>query len=90
MYFAEEDFRVLDALLEVSAARGAKPATVALAWMLSVPGITAPIVGSTRLEHLEDAAAAVELRLSAYEFQRREAPYVPHHFLGHRQPGVRD
>jgi 1-deoxyxylulose-5-phosphate synthase len=90
MYFTEDDFRVLDALTQVSRDRGAKPAQVALSWMLSVPGITAPIVGVTKLEHLEDAAAAVEIRLEPEEIKKLEQPYVPHGILGHRQPGPRD
>jgi 1-deoxyxylulose-5-phosphate synthase len=90
MYFTEDDYRVLDASLEVSRERGVAPATIALAWLLSVPGVAAPIVGSTRVEHLDDAAAAVDLRLTPEEIARLEAPYVPHRILGHRQPGVRD
>ncbi|MDM7916626.1 MAG: aldo/keto reductase [Candidatus Eisenbacteria bacterium] len=89
MYFREPDYRVLDALLEVSKERGAKPAQVALAWLLSVPGVTAPIIGVTRLEHLDDLAAAVEIALSPEEIARLEEPYVPHPILGHRQPPVR-
>jgi aryl-alcohol dehydrogenase-like predicted oxidoreductase len=90
MYFTEDDFRVLDACLEVSRERGVKPATIALAWLLSVPGVAAPIVGSTRVEHLDDAVAAVGLRLTPEEIARLEGPYVPHRVLGHRQPGVRE
>ena len=89
MYFTEADYGVLDALLEVSRERGAKPATVALAWLLSVPGVTAPIIGSTREEHLLEAAAAVELKLTSEEIVRLEARYVPHRILGHTQPGPR-
>jgi 1-deoxyxylulose-5-phosphate synthase len=89
MYFTEADFKVLDALLEVSRGRGARPAQVALAWMLSVPGITAPIIGSTKIEHLEEAVGALEIKLSGEEIARLEAPYVPHRILGHTQPGPR-
>ncbi len=89
MYFAEEDFRVLDALLEVSRGRGVPPARVAMAWLLSVPGVTAPILGATKDEHIRDAVAAVDLDLSAEEIARLEAPYVPHRILGHSQPGPR-
>jgi aryl-alcohol dehydrogenase (NADP+) len=56
---------------------------VALAWLLHKPGITAPIVGATKLEHLEDAIAATDLTLSADEIDRLEEPYVPHPVLGH-------
>jgi aryl-alcohol dehydrogenase-like predicted oxidoreductase len=56
---------------------------VALAWVLHKPGITAPIIGATKLSHLEDALAAEELELSDEEVARLEEPYVPHPVLGH-------
>ncbi|HYY78204.1 MAG TPA: aldo/keto reductase, partial [Actinomycetes bacterium] len=56
---------------------------VALAWLLGRPGVAAPIVGATRLAHLQDAVAAVEVRLSEEEVARLEAPYRPHPVLGH-------
>jgi aryl-alcohol dehydrogenase-like predicted oxidoreductase len=59
------------------------PAQVALAWLLHRRGVTAPIVGATRLGHLEDALAAEELELSEEEMRRLEEPYVPHPVLGH-------
>jgi aryl-alcohol dehydrogenase (NADP+) len=89
LYFQEEDFRVLDALLEVSRARETKPAQVAIAWLLSVPGVTAPIIGASKLEHIDDAAAAVEIRLTEEEIAKLEAPYRPHRVLGHKQPTPR-
>ena len=58
-------------------------AQVALSWLLHRPGVTAPIVGATKLGHLEDALAAEELTLSEAEMQRLEEPYVPHPVLGH-------
>jgi aryl-alcohol dehydrogenase-like predicted oxidoreductase len=81
--YVEEDFDVVDRLGEVAAARGDKPAQVALAWLLHKPGITAPIVGATKLEHLEDALAAAELTLSAEDVERLEEPYRPHPIVGH-------
>ena len=57
-------------------------AQVALAWLLTKPAITAPIVGATKLHHLEDAVAAVELKLTADEVKALEEPYVPHAVLG--------
>jgi len=57
--------------------RGLPTAQVALAWLLHRPGVTAPIVGATKLEHLEDALAAEQLALSADEIARLEEPYVP-------------
>ncbi len=89
MYFREDDFRVLDALLDVSRARGAKPAQVALAWLLSVPGVTAPVIGASKVEQIDDAAAALEIRLSPEEIARLEEPYRPHPILGHRQSSPR-
>ncbi|MGH3048555.1 MAG: aldo/keto reductase, partial [Gaiellaceae bacterium] len=83
LYGAPEDFDVIERLLEVASERGAPPAQVALAWLLGRPGVTAPIVGATKLEHLEDAIAATELELSADEVARLEEPYRPHPVLGH-------
>jgi aryl-alcohol dehydrogenase-like predicted oxidoreductase len=77
------DFDVVDRAAEVAAERGVPPAQVALAWLLHRPGVTAPIVGATRLGHLEDALAAEELELSEEEMKRLEEPYVPHPVLGH-------
>jgi 1-deoxyxylulose-5-phosphate synthase len=82
-YNSPGDFDVADRLAEVAAARGAPPAQVALAWLLSRPGVTAPIVGSTRIGHISDALAAVQLTLSEEEVCRLEEPYLPHPVLGH-------
>jgi aryl-alcohol dehydrogenase-like predicted oxidoreductase len=89
MYFRDEDFDLLDVLLEVSAARGDTPAQVALAWLLSVPGVTSPIVGATDPRHLEATAAAVEIELMAAEIEKLEGAYVPHPILGHDAPTPR-
>lgn len=83
LYGRDEDFDVIDRLNEVAAARGDSSAQVALAWLLHEPGVTAPIVGATKLEHLEDALAAADLTLSADEIERLQEPYVPHPVLGH-------
>jgi len=90
LYFRGEDFDVLDALLALARTRDLSPACVALAWLLSRPGVVAPIVGATRVAHLEDAAAALEVELSADDIARLEAPYKPHPVLGHDQPTPRD
>jgi 1-deoxyxylulose-5-phosphate synthase len=81
--YGAADFDVVDRLNEVADERGLPPAQVALAWLLHKPGVTAPIVGATRLEHLEDALAAAELTLGAEEIARLEEPYVPHPVIGH-------
>ena len=81
--YGEADFDVVDALAEVAAERGLPPAQIALAWLLGKPAVAAPIVGATKLGHLEDALAAVELSLGEDEVARLEAPYRPHPVLGH-------
>jgi aryl-alcohol dehydrogenase-like predicted oxidoreductase len=82
-YNSPADFDVADRLGEVAAARGAPPAQVALAWLLSRPAVTAPIVGATRLGHIADALAATRLTLTEEEVRRLEERYVPHPVLGH-------
>ena len=82
-YSSPSDFNVVDRLAEVAAARGAPPAQIALAWLLSRPAVTAPIVGATRLGHISDALAAVQLTLTDEEVRRLEEPYLPHRVLGH-------
>jgi aryl-alcohol dehydrogenase-like predicted oxidoreductase len=76
------DKLVADMLGEVAAARGVPMAQVALAWLLSKPAITSPIVGATKLHHLQDAVAAVSLKLTPDEVKALEEPYVPHPVLG--------
>ncbi|MBW4023062.1 MAG: aldo/keto reductase [Proteobacteria bacterium] len=79
---ADADKKVVERVAEVAAQRGISRAQVALAWVLSKPGITAPIVGATKLNHLSDALAAVEVKLSPEEIARLEEPYVPHAVAG--------
>jgi aryl-alcohol dehydrogenase-like predicted oxidoreductase len=81
--YNEGDFDVVDRVVEVAGERGVAPAQVALSWLLHKPGVTAPIVGATKINHLEDAIAAEQLDLSDEEIARLEAPYVPHPVLGH-------
>jgi aryl-alcohol dehydrogenase-like predicted oxidoreductase len=81
--YTAADFDVVDRVGEVAAERGVPSAQVALAWLLHRPGVTAPIVGATRLGHFEDALAAEQLELSEEEMRRLEEPYVPHPVLGH-------
>jgi len=83
LYAQPTDFDVVDRVAEVAAARGVPAAQVALAWLLHKPGVTAPIVGATKLGHLQDALAAEQLVLSDEEMTRLEEPYVPHPVLGH-------
>ncbi len=84
MYYRDDDFDVVDRLNEVAAGKeGAKPAQVALAWLLHRPGITAPIIGASKMSHLEEAVAAAEIKLTAEEMRLLEEPYRPHPILGH-------
>jgi 1-deoxyxylulose-5-phosphate synthase len=83
LYTPDVDFAVVDRVVELAAARGISAAQVALAWLLQRPGVTAPIVGATKLEHLDDAVAAEQLALDADEVARLEEPYVPHAISGH-------
>jgi 1-deoxyxylulose-5-phosphate synthase len=83
LYGRDEDFDVADRLAEVARERGVPPAQLALAWLLHKPGVTAPIVGATKLGHLEDALAAAELDVDDEDMTRLEEPYVPHPVLGH-------
>jgi aryl-alcohol dehydrogenase-like predicted oxidoreductase len=82
LYTPDVDFDVIDRVSELAAARGMHSAQLALAWLLGKPGVTAPIVGATRIEHVEDALAAEQLSLSADEMERLEEPYVPHRVSG--------
>jgi aryl-alcohol dehydrogenase-like predicted oxidoreductase len=83
LYKPDVDFPVVDRAIEVGEARGVPSAQIALAWLLHKPGVTAPIVGATKLHHLEDALAAEPLSLGAEEIARLEERYVPHAIAGH-------
>jgi aryl-alcohol dehydrogenase-like predicted oxidoreductase len=83
LYAQPSDFDVVDRAGEVAAARAVPTAQVALAWLLQRPGVTAPIIGATKLGHLTDALAAEELELTPEEVHSLEEPYIPHPVLGH-------
>jgi aryl-alcohol dehydrogenase-like predicted oxidoreductase len=76
------DFDVVDVVRAIATERGLAPAQIALAWLLGKPGVTAPIVGATKSRHLDDAVAAVDVKLSDEEVARLEAPYQPHPVIG--------
>jgi aryl-alcohol dehydrogenase-like predicted oxidoreductase len=78
----EADRKVVDALGQLSEKRGIPRAQLALAWLLSKSGVTAPIVGASKPHHLEDAVAALGVKLSPDEITALEAPYIPHPVLG--------
>jgi aryl-alcohol dehydrogenase-like predicted oxidoreductase len=79
---AEADRKVVEAVAAVAKARGIPRAQVALAWVLQKPGITAPIVGASKMGHLDDAVAALTVTLTAEEIAALEGPYVPHAVVG--------
>jgi aryl-alcohol dehydrogenase-like predicted oxidoreductase len=78
----ELDKQVVDRVGEIAKARGIPHAQIALAWLLHKPAITAPIVGATKSHHLEEAVAALDVKLSDAEIEALEAPYVPHRIAG--------
>jgi aryl-alcohol dehydrogenase (NADP+) len=79
----ESDEKVVARVQNLAAARGVPPARIALAWLLHKPAVTAPIVGASKPQHLEDAVAALSLKLTAEEIKTLEEPYVPHPIAGH-------
>ncbi len=83
LYFRDEDFVVADCAAEVAKKHGVTASQVALAWILSKPYITAPIIGATKMDHLDQAIAALDLQLSEEEIKKLEEPYKPHPVLGH-------
>ncbi len=83
LYYQPSDFVVVDRVSEIAQKRGVANAQVALAWLLQQPGVTAPIVGASKMRHLEDAVAAVTLKLDDDELKALAEPYQPHNVLGH-------
>jgi aryl-alcohol dehydrogenase (NADP+) len=83
MYYDDSDFAVADRNLEVATKLDVKPMQVALAWVLANPTITAPIIGASKLEHLDDALGALDVNLSEEDKTSLEEPYRPHRILGH-------
>jgi 1-deoxyxylulose-5-phosphate synthase len=82
LYYSDADYDVVDRVVEVAAAKNVAPAQVALAWLLRQPGVTAPIVGASKMEQLDQAVAALDVHLTDDEARRLEEPYVPHAVLG--------
>jgi aryl-alcohol dehydrogenase (NADP+) len=78
LYYADSDFRIVDQVVAVARARGVAPAQIALAWIVQQPGVTAPIVGASKMEQLDQAVAALDITLSPEELRRMEEPYEPH------------
>jgi len=82
LYYQPCDFDVVDRITEVARKRGVSNAQVALAWVLQQPGVTAPIIGASKMRHLEEAVSAVELKLEDTELKALAEPYQPHRVLG--------
>jgi aryl-alcohol dehydrogenase-like predicted oxidoreductase len=82
LYVAESDRTVVERVAQVAEDRGIPMAQVALAWMYSKSVVTAPIVGATKMHHLEDAVAAIDVQLTPEEIAALEEPYVPHPVVG--------
>jgi len=83
MYFQERDFQVVERVLELAELRDATPAQIALAWLMHQPDVTAPIIGASKMHHLEDAVGALDIRLTQEEMTLLEERYQPHPVLGH-------
>ena len=83
LYGGPGDWEIVEAVRATARERGVSPAEVSLAWLHSRPGVTAPIVGATKLEHLDAAVRSLDLKLEPEEMERLEAPYRPHEVRGH-------
>ncbi len=83
MYYDDSDFAVADRAVQIAGRRGVQPAQIALAWLLSKPGVTAPIVGASKPHHLEEAVGALGISLDEEEMRFLEECYRPHRILGH-------
>jgi aryl-alcohol dehydrogenase (NADP+) len=83
LYYTDADFTIADRVVELAGRRGVNPTQIALAWLLAQPGVTAPIVGASKLPHLDEAVRALELTLAEDERHFLEERYQPHPVLGH-------
>ena len=84
LYYKDSDFAIVENLHKVAEAHpDTSPMQIALAWILHKKGIAAPIIGASKMKHLEEAVRAVDIELSEEEIALLEAPYVPHEILGH-------
>jgi aryl-alcohol dehydrogenase (NADP+) len=83
LYGTDADFDVVDRCLELAERRGLPPAQIALAWLLGKPGIDSPIIGASKMNHLEEAVGSVDVALSEDEIAFLEEPYIPHRVLGY-------
>ncbi|MGV0101679.1 Aryl-alcohol dehydrogenase (NADP(+)) [Nostoc sp. DSM 114160] len=86
LYYQDSDFQIVERVVELATKREVKPTQIALAWLLHQPGVTSPIIGASKIEHLKEAVEAVDLELSDREREFLEEPYTPHPILGHEYP----
>jgi aryl-alcohol dehydrogenase (NADP+) len=82
-YYQPSDFAIVDRVTEIAAKRGVPNAQIALAWILRQPGVTAPLIGASKMRHLDDAVAALDIGLDDSELNALAEPYQPHPVLGH-------
>ena len=82
-YYADNDFQIVERLKTMAEEKQVKPAQLALAWILTKPGVTAPIIGATKMYQLEEAVAAINIKLSDEEIKSLEELYQPHRIIGH-------
>ncbi|MFX1514858.1 MAG: aldo/keto reductase [Promethearchaeota archaeon] len=82
-FFKPEDFDVVEQVVEIAQEKDVKPAQIALAWLFSKDYVTSPIIGATKIEHIEQAVEALEINLSSDDIKRLEEPYKPHPIIGH-------
>lgn len=83
MYFKDSDFQIVERVSALAEQRGVTPAQIATAWIMNQPGITAPIIGASKMHQLEEAVAATDIKLSETERKQLEELYQPHVILGH-------
>jgi aryl-alcohol dehydrogenase-like predicted oxidoreductase len=83
LYYRDSDFRVVDRVGEIARKRGVSNMQIALAWVLQQPGVSSPIIGASKMPHLEEAVAALDVRLDEAELKSLAEPYEPHPILGH-------
>ena len=83
LYYKDSDYTVVDRLTDVARQRGVSNSQIALAWILSKPGVTSPIIGASKMPHLDEALKALEIKLTPEESKSLEEPYEPHPILGH-------
>jgi aryl-alcohol dehydrogenase-like predicted oxidoreductase len=84
LYYQDSDFKIVDRITEIAKQHGVSNAQIALAWLLAQPGLTAPIIGASKMEQLEDLVKALDVNLSEEEIRLLGEPYQPHEVLGHQ------